>query len=120
MENILSKLKFISKLEPGDKIDTSSVYKLPPSFRTSIYRTFTFDSRKTTLNFVSSTINDAFDLLSLSKSNGKDIFEHIVNDIQSARDGLLNLKQTYPNDIKFQCDIETIINMIDVKLKAFE
>ena len=41
---------------------------------------------------------------------------NIVNDLKSSKNGLQNLKETYNNDIKFMCDIDVLIQIIDAKL----
>jgi hypothetical protein len=44
------------------------------------------------------------------------LFHNIIIDLVNAKKGLENLKKTYINDIKFICDLDVIIQMIDLKL----
>ena len=41
---------------------------------------------------------------------------NIVEDLESAKLGMVNLKNTYADDIKFCCDIETLLEAVEVEL----
>ena len=41
-------------------------------------------------------------------------------DLKDAIKGILNLKETYIDDIKFCCDIQTIIQEVEAKLLELE
>ena len=119
MENIkeiISNLKFISKLEVGDKIDTKNLYRMQPGYLSTIYRTISFDSRKSTLAFISKTVSNVFELLERLEKSNTDLYNSIITDLTSTYVGLNNLKETYNNDIKFQCDIDTLIQIIQSEI----
>lgn len=119
MENIkeiISNLKFISKLEVGDKIDTKNLYRMQPGYLSTIYRTISFDSRKSTLVFISKTISNVFELLERLEKSNTDLYNSIIDDLTSTYGGLNNLKETYNDDIKFQCDIDTLIQIIQSEI----
>ena len=42
--------------------------------------------------------------------------KNLVNDLKNSKAGLQNLKETYYLDMKFICDIDTLIQTIDAKL----
>ena len=42
--------------------------------------------------------------------------KNLVEDLKNSKKGLMNLKETYNLDIKFCCDIDTLLQMIDAKL----
>ena len=91
-KEIISSLKFIGKLQKGDKINTKFMYRQPDGLPTRISRTFiNQDNRHNTINF-----------------------------IQNSREGLVNLKETYACDLKFCCDMDTILQTIHSKLKEVD
>ena len=58
-------------------------------------------------------------IVTLKKSNKRYdtlILLNIVEDLESAKLGMVNLKNTYADDIKFCCDIETLLESIEVEL----
>jgi hypothetical protein len=56
-EDIIPKLKFISKLNKGDKINVKSMYIQPNNFYNKISRSFfNIDDRTNTLIFVQTTL----------------------------------------------------------------
>jgi hypothetical protein len=41
---------------------------------------------------------------------------NIVKDIQNAKAGINNIKETYMVDVKFTCDLDTLMEFIDARL----
>lgn len=122
MKDIITNLKFLSNLQKNDKINTRYMFKESPGFLTSLSRTFFYnDNRKNALKFIENTINNGFELLSyyerLDKLSDKAICTNIVQDILQSKNGLENLKETYASDLQFVCNIDTIIQTIDAKMK---
>ncbi len=125
MKDIITNLKFISNLQKHDKINTRYMFKEPVGFLTSFSRTFFYnDNRKNALKFIESTINNGFDLLTyyerLEKLSDRAICLNIVQDLLQSKVGLENLKETYSSDLQFVCNIDTIIQTIDAKMKDVE
>jgi len=123
-QEIISKLKFIGKIQKGEKIHTKHMYVQPDSLTTSLSRTFLYpDKRTNTLEFIKETITRAFELLITyersDKAAEKMQFNLLVGDLRSAALGLKNLKVTYVDDTKFCCDIDTILEFIDTNLIPF-
>jgi hypothetical protein len=120
-EDIIPKLKFISKLNKGDKINVKNMYIQPNNLLNRIIRTFYMvDDRSNTLLFVNNTVKKGFDLF-LSHVDSKNPFDlmlckNIVNDLKNAKNGLFNLKETYIEDVMFICKIDALIQEIDAKL----
>lgn len=116
----ISNLKFISRIKARDKVNVKFMFIQQDSLMTKISRTFHFENRKNTLNFVRSTINRSFEIIaaySKSKSESKlHTCSNVIRDLKLAKDGLQNLKETYLADIKFCCDLDTILQDIDSKL----
>jgi len=62
-EDIIPKLKFISRLNKGDKINVKNMYIQPNNFLNRIIRSFFHvDDRTNTLMFVNHTVKKSFEL----------------------------------------------------------
>lgn len=123
-QEVISKLKFIGKLNKSEKINTRHMYVQPSGIGTSISRTFIYqDNRGNALNFCQDTINRSFELL-ITYDRSKDpshafLKKNLILDLQKATKGLVNLKHTYLDDTKFCCDIDTILQDITAKLQPY-
>ena len=118
---VISKLKLIGKLQNGDKLNTKYVFIQKDGFLTRLSRWLYWqDNRANTINFVRNTIYSTFSLIiTLQKSNKKYdklILLNIVEDLDNAKAGMINLKNTYSDDVKFCCDVETLLEAVDVEL----
>ncbi len=116
----ISRLKFIGKIQIGDKIDLKNMHLQTDGLLTQISRTINQENRNKTLVFLQDTINKAFEILKCYekslKNSDKIMCLNILNDLKSSKNGLLNLKETYSFDIKFCCDIDVLLEMIEAKL----
>lgn len=120
-KEIISRLKFIGKIQKGDKVNVKYMYVQPNSIVTQLSRSFiNFDNRSNTLSFVDSTINRAFEIISIyeisSKKSDQALCKNIIIDLINCKKGLQNLKNTYNSDIKFCCDIDALLQFIEAKL----
>ena len=118
---VISRLKFIGKLQTGDKINVKYMFVQQESIITSVSRYLIHqDNRQNTLNLVRDTIDKSFDIIYIySKSDNhaqKQISTNIINDLKNVKNGIRNLKDTYISDTKFCCDMDTILQEIDAKL----
>jgi hypothetical protein len=126
MDNeIIPKLKFIGKIQKGDKINVKHMYVQPEGIYTTISRTlFKVDDRSNTLIFVNNTIKKSFELL-LSHINSEKEFDkilcrNIANDLRNSKNGLTNLRETYNSDIMFCCKMDTFIEEVEAKIRELE
>ena len=122
---IISRLKFIGKVQKGDKINVKYMFIQPDGIFTRISRSLiNHDNRNNTLNFVRNTITRSFDIIASYSLSNKELHRtirlHIIKDLEQSKIGLLNLKDTYLSDIKFTCDIDTLLQEIDAKLLDVE
>ena len=122
---IISRLKFISRIQKGEKVNTKYLYVQPVGFLTGLARTlFNQDNRGNTMNFIQSTIIRAFDILSSHKQSEKQSERitciNILQDLKKCKGGLVNLKDTYVIDVKFCCDLDVMIQEIDAKISDLE
>lgn len=121
----ITRLKFLSKIRKGEKINVQNNMLQPDSWATTLSRTvFNTDNRQNTLTYVQNTINSGFQLFGLyiksEKLSEKKLAEQIIEDIANAKNGINNLKHTYVEDTMFCCSIETYIQTIDAKLSEFQ
>jgi len=92
-QEIISRLKFIGRIKKGEKINTRHMYVQPDGLGTSFSRTFVYqDNRGNALNFVQ----------------------------MNAIVGLTNLKFTYINDVKFCCDMDTLLENVKARIANFK
>jgi len=120
-KEVISRLKFIAKVQKGEKINVKYMFVQPEGIATRISRTLIHqDNRSNTLNFLRGTIARTFEIISTyttsTKESYRNISIHVINDLRQAKNGLNNLKDTYLDDIKFTCDIDTLLQEIDAKL----
>jgi hypothetical protein len=130
---IISRLKFIGKIQQGDKINVKYMCIQPDTYYTKLSRTiFNQDSRSNTLNFLRNTVHKSFHLINkyidtdlnngvLIKSDGTNLInkkkcENILSDLKKSTSGLICIKDTYLHDIKFICDIDTLLQEINLKI----
>jgi len=124
-EDIIPKLKFISRLNKGDKINVKNMYIQPNNFLNRIIRSFFHvDDRTNTLMFVNHTVKKSFELFleHINSNNAFDIIlcQNIILDLKNAKNGLINLKETYISDIMFICKIDALLEETDARLMEIE
>lgn len=123
--DVMSKLKFIGKIQKGEKINVKYLYVQPINWLTKISRTFyATDNRLNAYNFIESTIYRCFEIITVNKQtksmfNSK-INENILTDIQEALTGIENLKDTYSHDTMFCCKLDTLLDYIRFKLSEYQ
>ena len=118
----ISRLKFIGKIQIGDKVNLKSMYIQPDGLITQLLRSINQDNRSKTLIFLQDTINKTFEILKLyeksSKVSEQIMHSNIILDLKNSKNGLNNLKETYSLDVKFVCDLDTLLQTIDAKLNG--
>ena len=116
----ISRLKFIGKIQINDKIDLKNMSITQDGILTQLTRTVFQDNRGKTLVFLQDTVNKAFEILKCyeksDKNSDKLMCLNLINDLKNTRNGFNNLKETYNTDVKFCCDIDVFLQMIDAKL----
>ena len=121
----LTRLKFLSKIRKGEKINVSANTLQPDSFVTSLSRSiFNTDNRQNTLTYIQNSINSAFQLFNIyiasTKLSEKTLAQQILSDICASKNGIRNLIITYQEDTMFCCSIETYLQTIDAKLGEYK
>lgn len=118
---ILSRLKLLGHIQKGEKISSRTMVLQPDGWTTRLNRTWISpDNRNNTLKLVREIISRAFEILThnISSTRESDIIQCklIIQDLVKAQAGLLNLKSTYGDDIKFGCDLDILFQQIVARL----
>ena len=119
-KEVISRLKFIGRIKKNEKINTQHMYVQPCGIITAISRTiFQQDNRNNTMNFIQKTVEDSFTLLEKYRDEENFILSgHMIDDLLTAKAGLEALKETYVMDLKFCCDIDTLLQLISSRLNS--
>ena len=116
----ISRVKFIGKIQIGEKVNLKYMYIQNDGIITQLSRIIFQDNRSKTLTFLQDTINKSFEIIKCyqksKKQSEKIMCANLVEDLKNSKLGLINLKETYTDDIKFCCDIDTLLQMIEAKL----
>jgi hypothetical protein len=118
---VIARIKFIGRLQKGEKINTRRYVVQSDGLITNFIRTFwEQDNRSNTLSFLQETIRSAFRLLEqFDKANTKEslsLKNLLLQDLKSVVTGLANIKFTYVKDVKFCCDVDTLLELVVTKL----
>ena len=121
-KEVISRLKFIGRIKKNEKINTQHMYVQPCGILTTIRRTILQqDNRNNTMNFIQKTVEDSFILLAKYRNEENFILSgHVIDDLLTAKMGLEALKETYMQDLKFCCDIDTLLQLISSRLNSSE
>ena len=122
--DVISKLKFIGKIQKGEKINVRFLYVQPHNWLTSITRTlFNNDNRKNAFNFIENIVNRSFEIINYNKLSiypiHREIVKNIVADLKQAIIGILNLKSTYEFDTMYCCQLDTLVESVSSRISEF-
>ena len=116
----ISRIKFIGKIQIGEKVNLKYMSMQNDGFYTQLSRIIFQENRGKTLTFLQDTISKTFEIIKCYQKSKKKYDQimcmNLVQDLRNSRVGFSNLKETYNHDIKFCCDIDTILQLIDAKL----
>jgi len=120
-QSTITKLKFLGKVNKGEKINVKEMTLQSEGYVTALSRSvWCVDNRNNTISFIQNTIQAAFNLVQLlSKNSGisdHELAKTIVRDISLAKVGINNLKTTYSDDIYFCCSVDTYVETMVAKL----
>jgi len=126
IQDIISKLTFISLLKSGEKIDVNSISIHTSGYLGKLYRTFWTrnESRDVTYEFLVEVVNTAISLV-LRCFSKKDNQNHqlgllILDKLKLSRQGINCLKDTYRDDRMFSSKLETLIGIMNIKISELE
>ena len=123
--DVIPRLKFIAKLNKGDKIYVKQLHIQPNNLLYRILRSFYYvDDRANALTFVHTTIRSGFEILHAHLAEDSPfhskLCQNLIHDLHQAKEGLRNLKETYSEDVMFSCKIDALIEDTEAKLLALE
>jgi hypothetical protein len=117
---IIKKLKFITLIEQGERINVNTISTSPNNWFSSIYRSIFKESRQKTFQFLNEVIDRSFELIFLYKDSKKisdRISCHqIIEDIMNSLVGIKHIQHTYSSDRNFFCEMETLLGSIFARL----
>ena len=121
---LLSNLKFLSKIKKDQKINVRDMFIQENNWTTSLSRTvYKVDNRKNTLHFIQNLITTSFStcksLISSDNKSDYTMAQSLLKGLLNSRNGIENLKYTYKDDIHFACILDTIIENINVQITEF-
>jgi hypothetical protein len=120
---VLSRLKFIGKIQPSEKINVKYMYVQQDTFLTKFLRTlFSPDNRGNALSFFKSTIDKSFEIINAKKDTPEKagMINNILRDIETSTVGINNFKETYKGDLMFCCEIDTLMQSVLLRLEDFK
>lgn len=122
-KDITARLKFISRLNKGDKINVKNMFiQQQHSWFDKLSRSFYHvDDRSNTLVLLNETICDSLELFNTYIQIPNDAYSQIqarnlIMDMRSTKKGMINLKDTYSDDVMFVCQIDALIEDTEAKL----
>ena len=137
-DKLLINLKILSKIPKNGRISRSldGIISLETDTIYQPFRRFlTSDSRKQSISEINSIINECIDTLSniinLKWMNvkffntqeyhkGMENISLLINSLESAKIGIVNLKFTYQNDPNISCQIDIMILKVNSTLKEYK
>ncbi len=130
VENVITKLKFLSKVKPGEKINVKRLFvRADPD--TDWYQWFLRscttivaggESKEETHDFIKFIYNETIDLICVYNTEPTDAFKQsiammLVKNLQASKPGIESLKLTYAGD-KFESQIDAIVETTEARLKV--
>lgn len=124
ISDISTKLKFISMIKKGEKIDVKTMTVQRTSLMNSLWRLFYQESRENTLDFLTATLDRAFEIFqiyTLTREESNEILtRNLLEDILKSIDGLSNLQSTYSSDRLFLCNLKTLIQSVEIRVQSIK
>lgn len=124
VRDMISKLKFISKIREDEKIDVKRMFIVKPDPASIIHRTLiSRETRDDTYDFLKTTIDQAISMISLYIGEkitfNSAIAKMLVENLKNTREGLENIGKTYEKvgDLNFVCKINSLIETMNVKIQ---
>jgi len=133
VQDVVSKLKFLSKLQPGEKIQVNGLCIVENSWYGKITRHLTskgktakeiLESREISLDFVNELCENglkiAFSVVDKSGRCQQEVWTMILTSLKEFQPGIKNLMISYETDRLFVSKVETFISILNAKIKELE
>ena len=120
IQSTISRLKFLSRIGHNEKLHINPPFVQPNTWITKISRSvWNVDNRGNTVSFIRKVIYDSFKILENDDLNIL-IRESMIESLRECLIGIQNLKNTYCDDIKIGCDLDTLKNRVEIFLKEID
>lgn len=118
-------LSLLEKIQKGEKMNVKHMQIQQDTILTKIFRSFVYnDNRSNTFNFINTSIKKAFEILNMhmesDKQFDKKICQNIINDLRECKFGMINIKDTYMDDLMFCCKMDALIEETDARINDIE
>jgi hypothetical protein len=122
VENTLTNLKFISKIEKYEKVNVSNKTISKNDYQDRLYRTLIIrENKDDTMDFLRDTINDGISLAvhfsEMDTEFYKNISKIIIKHLSESKKGIESLCETYSTDRLFVSKLNTLIETLNIKGK---
>jgi len=130
VKDIISKLLFIAKIQPGEKINVKEMFVRDNS---SILQRFLrsmrnltsegAESKEATLSFIENTTDEALDLICTYKADTENEYKKtlaiiLIKNLENSKRGIRNLFKTYEYDRIFVSRATAILQTLDARIKT--
>lgn len=124
-DDIIPRIKFIGKIQKGEKINVKHMNIQQDSLLNKIIRSFIHtDTRANTFTFIHNSIKKGFEIMNIhidsDKIFDKSLCQNLINDLRNCKSGMLNVKDTYIDDLMFCCKMDALIEETDARLNEIE
>ena len=124
-DDIIPRIKFIGRIQKGENVNVKHMNIQQVSLLMKLIRSFIHnDTRANTFTFINNTIKKGFEILSLHLGVDKDydrsLCQNLTNDLKQCKIGMLNIRETYIEDLMFCCKIDALIEETDARLHDIE
>jgi len=126
VQDIVSKLKFISKIKEDEILDVKSETLMEKGWITTGYRTIFArkECRKGALDFFRDVTNQALEKISNYLDKDGEFYYNvsamIFSVLKESKDGIQNYQKTYKDDKMYVSEIETFLLLLETKIKEHE
>lgn len=133
VQDVVSKLKFLSKLQPGEKLQVNGLSIVENSWFGKIYRHLTskgktakeiLESREISLTFINElcelALKIAFSVVDKDGRCQHEVWVMILSSLKEFQPGVRNLMISYETDRLFVSKVETFIDLLNAKIKELE
>jgi len=132
VQDVIGRLKFISKINKGEKINIRELFvrdndSVLQRFIRTIRNATTYlsssenvESKESTLTFIQETVNTAITLIAVYRRDTDDfkqnIADIIVDNLDKSKNGIRNSIGTYQYDRKFISEAEAVIQTLEARI----
>jgi hypothetical protein len=124
-DDIIPRIKFIGKIQKGEKMNVKHMQVHPDSIITKIIRSFVHtDTRANTFTFINTSIKKGFDILAMHLDNDRQfdrtLCQNLIADLHQCKAGMQNVKDTYIEDLMFCCKMDALMEETEARIHDIE